>query len=445
MREGFSLRTRLNMMIISVIVIIIGIGFFLAVHNARRSVENEVGSTVNLALQLIEAGLAETRDTGKPLSEWLLQLRRLEHTRHLSIRVYGLDAVPIDLVGSGPDEGRQVPGWFVWLVGPQPAALEQRLPDGRGGQVRILIEANAADEIAEAWQETQGFLLLLVALAVSIYALVHVMVGRALGSVATILEGLERIEKGDYGQRLPAFELPEFARISHAFNHMASALDKSQADNHALIQRSMAIQEEERRHLSRELHDELGQSLTAIKVMASALRLGGEQNREEAEHILGLCDRLFAVFRGMMRRLRPGLLDDLGLGAALEELVGSWRDSHPSLSIELHCDASVDGLGSDTRIQLFRIIQESLTNVVRHAQASRVLITLWSEAGSTRLRFQDDGRGFDPRKLETPKSGLGLMGIRERVAALGGEFQLTTRPGEGVALEINLPQSGPNS
>jgi two-component system sensor histidine kinase UhpB len=445
MNQGMSLRYRLNLMIGLAMLLIVGIGSGFAVHNARRSVEGEIGSTVNLALQLIEAGIGEARGTGRPLSEWLLQLGRLEHTRHLRIRVAGAGAEPVDLTGAGSSADRLVPAWFRWAIAPDPIVLEQRLPDGRGGELTISIEAQPDDEIAEAWRETQGFLVLLLALAGAVYGLVHFTVGRAFRSVGVILQGLENIEKGEYGQRLPGFPLPEFARIADAFNHMAQVLEKSEADNHALIQQSIVIQEEERRHLARELHDELGQSLTAIKVMATTLRLVNPENREAAEHILNLCDRLFGVFRGMMRRLRPSVLDELGLAASLEELVQDWRQSHPGLAVRVDCEPAVDDHAGTARIHLFRIVQEALTNVVKHAGARRVSIRLRledTEAGSEIvLRFKDDGRGFDATP-DQPLRGFGLAGMRERVASLRGRFRLDTRPGQGVTLEIRIPTQG---
>ncbi|MGZ8218430.1 ATP-binding protein [Methylomagnum sp.] len=438
-----SLRFRLNLMIALTMLLIVGIGSAVAVHNARRSVEGEIGSTVNLALQLIEAGLAETRSAGRPFSEWLMQLSRLEHTRHLRIRVTGAAPEPINLTGPEGAAETAVPGWFHWATAPDPVGLEQRLPDGRGGTLTILIEADADDEIAEAWRETEGFLLLLLALAGAVYGVVHVTVGRAFRSVGTILQGLEGIENGDYGKRLPGFSLPEFARIAEAFNHMAAVLEKSQAENHALIQQSIVIQEEERRHLARELHDELGQSLTAIKVMAVTLRQGSEQNREAVGYILDMCDRLFSVFRGMMRRLRPSLLDDLGLAASLEDLVQDWRNSHPGLAVEFACEPGVDDLARHARIHLFRIVQEALTNVVKHAEARRVSIQLGLEGGGANadivLRIGDDGRGFSPVASAQPRRGFGLAGMRERVAGLGGRFRLDARPGRGVVIEIRIP------
>jgi two-component system sensor histidine kinase UhpB len=435
-------------MIAAAMLLIVGLGFLFAIHDARRSVEEEVRSTVNLALQLIEAGQAGAGQgadgAGNPYSGWLAQLGQLERTRHLRIQVAGKAAVALSFPTAASEADAAVPGWFRWAVAPRPIAEERLLPDGTGGRSAIRIEADSGDEIAEAWRETQGFLYLLLALALAVYGLVHVTVGRAFRAVGTILAGLEGIEKGEYGQRLPGFPLPEFDRISGAFNHMAAALDISREENRALIRQSMLIQEEERRRLARELHDELGQSVTAIKFMAAALRNGGDSGREAAAHIMSVCDRLFGVVRDMMRRLRPSVLDELGLAASLDDLAEHWRAGHPGLAIDCACEAGIDECAEEASIHLYRIVQECLTNVVKHADARSVLIRLAPVEAEGRdwiaLSFRDDGRGFDP---EQPRRGFGLAGMKERVAGLGGRFRLASGSGLGVAIEIRIPYGEP--
>lgn len=444
---GFSLRFRLNVMIATAMLLIIGLGFVFAIHSASRSVEEETRSTVNLALQLIEAGQAavgkEASPSGTPYSVWLSQLGHLERTRHLRIHFAGQAATVLNLPPAAPEA--DAPGWFRWAVMPEPVVEERLLSDGAGGRAALRIEAESGDEIAEAWRETEGFLYLLLALALAVYGLVHITVGRAFRAVGQIMDGLEGIEKGEYGKRLPGFSLPEFQRISGAFNHMAAALEKSRDENRALIRQSMSIQEEERRHLARELHDEFGQSVTAIKAMAAALRHHAAANREAADHIMATCDRLFGVVRAMMRRLRPSILDELGLTASLEDLVGNWRVAQPGLAIDCVCEDGLDEYAGEASIHLYRIVQECLTNVARHAEARQVSIRLGlAEAGAggwIELAFRDDGRGFDPGQ---PRRGFGLAGMKERVAGLGGHFQLDTGPGRGAAIAIRIPYGETN-
>ncbi|WP_255211235.1 histidine kinase, partial [Methylogaea oryzae] len=169
------------------------------------------------------------------------------------------------------------------------------------------------------------------------------------------------IEQGDFANRLPDFSAPEFSRIAQAFNYMAHALEKAREENRALARHSLAIQEEERRHIAQELHDELGQSLAAIKAMAASLHppvthgiLG-----QAADAITATCDHLFDVVRGMMRRLRPSLLDELGLTAALEDLLDGWRQRCPGIEWEFHGDDGVDDCAGNAKIQVFRIVQEA--------------------------------------------------------------------------------------
>ena len=440
-----SLRFRLNLMIGLTMLLIIGVGFLFAIHSARRSVADEVASTVNLAMQLIEVGIAEQPGMDPGYRTWLRHLRRLDRTRHLRIRIEKPGEPVAERVSGNDAPAIAVPRWFAWAVTPAVSVLERRLTVDGGADAVIRIEANAGDEIVEAWSETQGFLLLLLVLAVAIYAVVHVTVGRAFRSVGVILDGLENIDKGDYGKRLPDFPLPEFALISRAFNHMASTLERARKENRALTQQSLTIQEEERRFLAQELHDELGQSVTAIKVMAATLRGAGDVHKEAVEHIITICDRLFGVVRGMMRRLRPTVLDELGLRVSLEDLIENWRQRQPGLDVGFHCDEGVDECAGAARIHLFRIVQEGLTNIMRHAGARRARVGLnriVDREGTEQvlLEVSDDGHGFDTRQ---PRRGFGLLGVRERVASLGGEFELHTHPGAGVRLRIVVPCGAP--
>lgn len=442
-----SLRFRLNLMIALAVLIIVGVGTLFVIHNARRSVWEEVRSSVNMALQLIDAAVAhQTGDRGPPMA-WIAELAHMEKTRHLRIHVHQmpesvmkLDAPPLR---PAPE---QVPPWFAWAVAPEPMVGEKQLLAG-DTPVRITLEADPEDEIAEAWTEAKSFLFLIISLALAVAALVHVTLGHAFRPVGIILQGLGRIERGDYDEPLPPFSLPEFDRISGAINHMARVLARTRAENRALTQQSLTIQEEERRHIARELHDELGQSVSGIKAMAASLRKvadSGDGNAGEAvESIIETCDRLFDVMRAMMQRLRPSLLDEFGLAASLDDMVSGWRARNPGVHLDFHCEAGVEECAGDTRIHLFRIVQECLTNVSRHAGARRVGIRLcpvkrgdlpWID-----LEVKDDGRGFLP---DQPSSGFGLSGMKERVTSLGGELVVHSGPGEGVAIAVRVPCAG---
>ncbi len=434
-----SLRFRLNLMIALTLLIIVGVGSLFVVHNARRSVSEEMRSSVDLALQLVDAGLARSESREQPLIAWLAELARMEKIRHLRIQLRQPAQSVINLSRQAPAQtDSRAPAWFAWAVTPAVTVGEKEVKNTEGMSIHILVEANPADEIAEAWAEARSFLLFMLALAAVVSALVHTTLGRAFKSVGHILQGMEDIEHGDYGKRLPRFDLPEFDRISATFNHMAQSLAKARDENRALTRQSLRVQEEERRYLAQELHDELGQSLSAIKVMAASLRNNpGGGHLAPAQTIMDQCDRLFGVVRGMMRRLRPLMLDDLGLVPSLQDMVENWRVRHPDTAIRFFCDEAVEDCFGSAKIHLFRIVQESLTNVSKHAQAGALTIELGlTGEGRIRLAVSDDGKGFDPA---LPRTGFGLHGIYERVASLDGVWTLRTAPGAGVSLEIQIP------
>lgn len=268
-------------------------------------------------------------------------------------------------------------------------------------------------------------------------------VGRWLRPLERVAAALEGIEHGDYAARLPPFELPELTVLSRRFNDMAEALERSRNENRELTQRSLAIQENERRHLAQELHDELGQSISAIKAVAVSIGKGqGERDSVEraASTITDIASHVYGVVTGLIRRLRPLRLDEFGLVPSLEELVDSWNAHHPDSFCRLSVSGRFDSLSEASEINLYRIVQESLTNVAKHSGASEVRISLIEENDGLgeriRLEIVDDGVGFDPQRT---RRGLGLLGLRERTEALGASLVLDTAAGRGVAIRIDMP------
>ena len=217
--------------------------------------------------------------------------------------------------------------------------------------------------------------------------------------------------------------------------------------NRLLTQRLFSLQEAERRHLARELHDDLGQWLTAIQAEAGAIcsRSGAEREPEifvNAQAIGKSADEIHKVVRRILHRLRPALLDQLGLADSLHELTTQWCKRHPNIVCELELDGDFGDLADPLNITLYRIIQEALTNIAHHAQASHVKVWLRrapvdaSAPEHLLLTVQDDGKGMAP---SLPLKGLGMLGMRERVIASGGEFLSHSEPGQGVCIEIRLP------
>lgn len=229
-------------------------------------------------------------------------------------------------------------------------------------------------------------------------------------------------------------------------------LAETLAENRRLSLSHVRVQEDERKQLARELHDELGQHLNAIKLDAVAIRnwsdgrlreahgaaraMDANEVHSAARAIVQVTDHVQAIIRDMLRRLRPVGLDELGLAAALEHLVQHWRARNPQTAAALTIAGDVEHLGEAENITLYRIVQEGLTNVVKHARAAHVRIELAREARGVTLSIADDGSGA--LQADTA-AGLGLVGMRERVEALGGRFDVTSSAGRGFLIRAAIP------
>jgi signal transduction histidine kinase len=219
-------------------------------------------------------------------------------------------------------------------------------------------------------------------------------------------------------------------------------LAETLAEQQRLAMKYVDMQEHERKALARDLHDELGQYVNAIKLDAVSIRELAADRPEvsaTARAVIANVDRVYEVLRGLIRQLRPVGLDELGLVAALENCVNEWRARMPATQIDMVCAPELDTLAESRALVLFRLVQEALTNVARHSAATRVEIQIARavSAPGVDISIADDGRGAD---FSATSSGLGLIGMRERVAALGGSIAVSsTRGSPGFEVRAFLP------
>ena len=447
-----SLRFRLNILITLLFALILVAGSFYVINNARTAVQDEMQSVAKLTLQLVEIALmsnADSSSTPENHQNVLEKIANLESTRHLEIELYKSrnmgNTIPVKII---PTITSEAPEWFVNMVKPLPVEYRRVFRESETVYTEIFIRANPSDEITEIWKETKGVLGLLVLFAVLANILVYISLGRGLAPIESILKGLDGIEQGKYQLRLPKFKFPEFSRISEKFNNMAEVLQKSRDENRLLTQKSLAIQEDERRILAQELHDEFGQSITAIKAVAASIEQTKHQDseilRNSAMTIGTFSDRMYEVARRMMRQLRPAILDEFGLISALQDMIDDWNARHEEVFCHFEFKGKFDALGEEVSISIYRIVQESLTNIIKHANASDVTVCLSSgeigqENGSlpeigVQLVIKDNGIGFD----ETSHQGLGLLGMRERVEALEGSFEINSAINQGVEIIVSI-------
>jgi PAS domain S-box-containing protein len=206
-----------------------------------------------------------------------------------------------------------------------------------------------------------------------------------------------------------------------------------------LSRRRVKVQEEERRHLARELHDEIGQALTAAKInLQAAMEESNGPKFKRIRETAAILDRLLGLVRQISLNLRPSMLDDLGLVPALRSLVDE-QGRRASIQIRFSAKDIPENLDPETRITFFRIAQEAMTNAVRHANATQINVDLGRKNGNLRLRVRDNGRGFDAESTQAQTVGLGLLGIKERAALVGGRARIMSSPGKGTTVDATLP------
>jgi two-component system sensor histidine kinase UhpB len=441
-----NLRFRLNLIVTLVLLVVLAIAAAKAVHNARQNVNAEVSSTMALAMHMLDSELANFNHASldQPLD---FKLERLSGVRHLHIAFYNnhnqlLESNEANIASVEAD----VPAWFrsQMLKGmsqTQAVTLPVHYRDNKIG--KLVISPEPGNEIVEAWEETETLIGLIALFFVTVNLLVYFAVKIALKPIDTITDALTAIETGNLDRRLPIFKLPELASISRKFNVMATALQTSTRNNHRLTQQIIRLQEAERKSLAHELHDEIGQHLTAIHVDASAIRSCHDLTaaKQSALAIDSVVRQMMDIVRSMLQQLRPGGLDELGFRTAVEDLVDNWTERHPNIAVSSKIEGALSDLGEDVQLTFYRVLQECLTNISRHAAAEQVTISLVENPNGLELTVVDDGRGFSAERYS---QRFGLAGMQERVDSIGGELNIKSEIDQGVTVTVKLIKQGEN-
>ena len=315
-----------------------------------------------------------------------------------------------------------VPDWFVHLLA---------LPE-IGASFPIMIDGNhvgdivfAPDLTPDIFEKWIGFLAIAVAgigLILLTGVIAYFTAGAALRPLRELGEGLTRMRKGNYDELIATSGPPEIRKSCEAANELARTLGELSHDNRTLLRKMVSLQDDERRDLARELHDELGPLLFGIRANAVALLEAtppGKKPSASAEGVLQSVEALQQANRRILDRLRPLYIQELGLEKSVETLLRNARSQAPDMKLTSNIDprlADVDGLLSQT---VYRVIQEAITNVLRHASASSMKVEAAIAGDQLLIEISDDGIGF----AQDRAFGRGLTGMHERVRALSGSFQ----------------------
>ncbi len=442
-----KLRTRLYLVLTGVTTVFVAVLIADELRDARSSVREEMEAANRVAAQVLQNLIVTYAATGgTPAVQRMLE--QLGHVRanDLTLR----DASGKLLYYSPPPvykAGREAPAWFTHLLAPTPARQVFTLGDG----AQVVIAAQPSRAILDAWDDLARLLAIATGMIAALGGLAFWLVERALAPFPLIADGLERLQRGELGFRLPALHGHEAHAIGAAFNRMAQAMeDKVRAEREAheartrleegrelalLVEQSV---EEERRLIAHELHDEFGQSVTAIRslAMAIATQSGEPAMRETARLISDEAARLYDAMHGLIPRLAPAALDTLGLAESLETLVREWQERHPSPRLALRQQLPSD-LGTSVTLAAYRVVQEGLVNAVRHARAQQVTIEVTAASGRMIVSVSDDGIGL-PANWSRP-GHFGLRGLTERVERLGGTLRVCNLDAGGACLRADIP------
>jgi signal transduction histidine kinase len=303
-----------------------------------------------------------------------------------------------------------------------------------------------AMQIGQSWREASRLLSITAFALAGLCLAVYAALALALRPTLVIRTGLKQLAANDLSARLPSFDLAELSAISDVFNTLAQKLEATLAERNALTRKLIAVQDEERRHLARELHDEFGQSLTAIAAQAAAAAHTAERECpplfEECRGISRTTADMMATLRGALVRLRPPDIEELGLALSLESLVASWNGFEKGRTrFDIAIIGQVDDLPPSVCANLYRIAQEAITNAAKHAHARRVQLRLEAGQADIALSVEDDGEAAGGNLA--PKAGMGLLGMQERVASLGGTLRFERRAAGGARLLANIPNMVP--
>ncbi|MBY0559604.1 histidine kinase [Hyphomicrobium sp.] len=432
-----SLRQRLLMNVALVLALSLLIGAFMSYWRAAAKIETELHSAFVVGEQVLEDGVNGLKSSPNPYQKLSGIIEQFNNGRHL--RVSLLDMSGARVVQSHletPDD--PAPAWFYKLLGGSPESARVPTPPNIQDYSAFLIEAEPRNEVQEVWEDLANSLFLAAILAGLVSALIYWTVERELKPLDQLRHAIARVAQRDFNLRLVESGPRDLRAVTSGFNHMVGQLEQAEASKTLLEEQLSTVQDEERAELARDLHDEIGPLLFSVGLDAAAVQkaLGDSANRDVVERLdsireaVGLSQRRVLQILG---RLRTGTVEDLGLEAAVQRLVEFWTSRHPGLNVRTIIPEG--GVSAELDSVVYRIIQESMSNAVRHGDTSVIDAAVALEGDSVRVWVVDDGGG-----LKSNRSGHGLTGMRERVAARNGTFNIGNRPdGRGTLVEAHFP------
>lgn len=386
--------------------VIYAAGAMLYVQQARHDIERELTAVSGLARSLGAAGNLP--------SEVVQSLRHIRPAQSFELAV-----------------NHEVPRWFSSIV--------------TGDRIYGVVNGwrvDPVDEVEEVWE---GFVLISVSYAMGMvlcFLALFWMVRQGLRPLTNLAGAMAAVADGCLASRLPGQRIAELDTLAQRFNQMVTALENEQKTVSRLLNELLQLQDREREHIARVLHDDLGQYLTGIRAQARSWVYDPELNerqKQQARDLAGHCETVQQHFRHLLQDLHPLVMEQLGLAGAIQHLAEQWQ--HLSgLECALTMDEQLAELSGEQQTHLYRFLQEALNNVSRHANATCATLAVRQNADELHIELCDNGAGADNFP---EKAGLGLRSMRERARCMGGRARFLSKVGEGTRIQLTVPLNLP--
>lgn len=449
---GLPTRARLILVVLAIDVIAAILSCGVIVATARRAVQVEMKATRTTVEPLVSDTISLAKDLTPDALLHSLDLR-FQGLRHVRVSIFDAQGRRAGYFVRQPRrETHEAPDWFVALIKPVPQQHELPIEIGNVRIGTAVITTEPLDEIDEVWSYAKSLALASLLLNLSVLVALSVAFGRVLKPLEGVAEGLTQLERHDYTARLAPPNSRELSVIAERFDSLAEALGDARAANGRLTRQLLTAQDDERRRIALELHDEFGPCLFALEANAASVARIAEGPSEpdrgklvaRAGEISGIVAQVQARNRELLNALRPHGLGQVPLAECLGLLIRDFSRRHPATRFEGEFRTLARGYGDVVDLTVFRCVQESMTNAVRHGEARRVWTEVRDQPAAPReappaqralfITVRDDGAGFSADH----GVGLGLSGMRERVEALDGRFDLD-KTGPGAVVRIVIP------
>ena len=439
--DRLSIQRRLAVSITLVLLFSLLVGSGLSYQHVLSKVRTEMQAALEVGASTALNSLDDQTRAPDPLGRLRSVVRDFDGDRHLR----AILAAPGGRVLAQsrllrPEDA--APSWFYRLVVATPPARTLALPPPFAGVGTLTLEADPHNEVAEAWSDMQLTLMIMALFFAAVLTLAYVTIRAALAPLRDVREGLLRIGAGDLTTRIAPGVSHELAPLRDGVNAMAERLAATVEQNRALNEQIINLQEEERAELARDLHDDVAPFVFAVGADATMIRqyLAKGTTAEigpRADAISEAVRHMQRHLKHVLRRLAPGALLDLGLSGAIDDLIAFWATRRPEVAFSRQVTG--DPLDPPLDAVAFRVVQESVSNAIRHGDPAAIDILLDVDDETATIVVEDDGRGMPVGG----RFGFGLSGMQERVRSVGGTIAIRKRgAGTGVLVEAILPLAG---